>query len=70
MSEKKVVLEEDDYEDDDGVMFCTTCNGTGFVHGCCDDLCRANGEPALVACHHPKACFTCGGEGAVEVDWL
>jgi hypothetical protein len=39
------IIIESDYDEceDNGEIFCTTCNGTGTVHGCCDNLCRSRG---------------------------
>jgi hypothetical protein len=58
---------EDYDEQEDYPEMCTTCNGTGTVHGCCDDLCRSRGWDEFGAeCSRPRTCFTCGGEGHFE----
>lgn len=56
---------DDDFYDEDEMM-CTTCNGTGTIHGCCDDLCRSQGWDEFgAACSHPRACFSCNGAGYI-----
>ncbi len=65
----QIVIESDDegYEDD-GEIFCTTCNGTGTIHGWCDDLCRSRGWDEHGAdCENPRACFSCKGEGVIRL---
>jgi len=54
------------WDEDDGTIHCTTCSGSGWVHGCCDDLCRASGDSAFDSCMNARICFTCEGNGYVE----
>ena len=50
-----------------GDIWCTTCNGTGTIHGCFDDLCRSRGWDEHGAdCKKAKTCFFCGGSGYYE----
>lgn len=57
--------DDDFYDDDDddmeGGVGCANCE-RGWVHGCCDDLCR--GRDAI-DCHSAIACRTCNPDGDV-----
>ncbi len=51
--------DNDFYEDEDGIG-CSNCDG-GWVHACCDDLCRGSADAA--DCLSARARQTCNPHG-------
>ncbi|MGN6063797.1 hypothetical protein [Brevundimonas diminuta] len=54
-------LSDDWFDGDPG---CHACNGTGWRHGCMDDLCRGSTEDE--DCPDAIQCMVCNPEG----DWF
>lgn len=60
---ERIILPNEDF-DENGPLMCMACNGTGTVHGCCDDLCRGRGWDEHGAdCKCPRFCSVCEGGG-------
>lgn len=55
-------LEDDDcdHEFEGGGLGCVNCDN-GWVHACCDDLCRNTND--ATDCHSAIACRACNAEG-------
>lgn len=53
---------DEEYEDmGDGTPGCCNCGYNGWVHGCCDDLCRGSNE--AVDCSNSRPCRNCNPKG-------
>jgi hypothetical protein len=42
---------------------CFNCNGDGWLHGCCDDMCRVCNEAE--DCDSPRKCMNCNPQGDI-----
>ena len=63
MSEPDIYYDDDGFETNTGgpgLDGCYNCSD-GWLHGCCDDMCRGCNE--AIDCDNPRPCPVCNKDG-------